>query len=341
MKALVSTCPGRIELLERALPEPGPGQVRIRTAACGICATDLEMIAGWARADQTGPQVKTRTGFPAVPGHEWSGIVDAVGRGVDPGLVGRPCVAENILEDGGEVGFEHPGGYGQYLLNRSQNLHFLPDAFPLTQAVLIEPLAVCTRALGRLRVQDHSSALISGDGPIGLMMLMLLRRVGVEKIVLVGGRTGRLALARELGAAAAIDHRQGPEGLAQNLRDIQPNGFANVVEASGSPAGARAAVEQAAKFAHVLILGDYLRAQADFCWNDLLHREIELIGSNASAGGWDGAVAAALSGELPLQKLVSWVYPLQNFRQAFDLVYAQDEAVVKVVLDWLGSKFQS
>ena len=102
MKAIVNTGPGALELRELPDAAAGPGQVRIRTAACGICATDLEMIAGWER-----------TGFPAIPGHEWSGMVDAVGAGRRRRLVGRPCVAENVLADGGEVGFEHPGGYGE------------------------------------------------------------------------------------------------------------------------------------------------------------------------------------------------------------------------------------
>ena len=72
MRAIVNTAPNRLEMLEYPLPQPAKGEVRIRTAACGICATDLEMIAGWSR-----------TGFPAICGHEWSGVIDAAGVDVD------------------------------------------------------------------------------------------------------------------------------------------------------------------------------------------------------------------------------------------------------------------
>jgi hypothetical protein len=155
MKAIVNTAAGRVQWQDWPLPEPGPGQVRIRTAACGVCATDLHMIAGWQR-----------TSFPAIPGHEWSGTVDAVGSEADRALLGRCCVAENVLADGGEVGFEHAGGYGQYFLTEAKNVYPLPDEFPPAVAALIEPLAVCVRALRRLRLEDRGWALVLGDGPI-------------------------------------------------------------------------------------------------------------------------------------------------------------------------------
>ena len=81
MKAIVNTGPGALEWLEWPDPVCGSGQVRIRVRACGVCATDLEMIRGWER-----------TGCPSIPGHEWSGVVDQVGEGVDPQLLGRSCV---------------------------------------------------------------------------------------------------------------------------------------------------------------------------------------------------------------------------------------------------------
>lgn len=139
MNAIVNVGPGRVTWKDWPRPEPGPGQARIRTAACGICATDLEMIAGWSR-----------TSFPVVPGHEWSGVVDSVGPAVDAALMGKPCVAKNVLSDGGKVGFEHPGGYGEYLVTEAANLHPLPQDFSLSTAALIEPLAVCVRALRRM-----------------------------------------------------------------------------------------------------------------------------------------------------------------------------------------------
>lgn len=322
MKAIVNLGPGLLALRSCLQPQPAAGQVRVRTAACAICATDLEMISGWER-----------TGFPAVPGHEWAGTVDAVGRGVDPSLVGTHCVAENVLSNGGEVGFEHPGGYGEFLITEAANLHPLPPGFDFTSAALIEPLAVCVRGARRLAPQDLSRALIFGDGPIGLLMLMLLKGTGIESVTVVGGRSGRLALARELGADATFDYRDLGEPLAMGVKGTC-GGFRNVVEASGSPEAATAAVEVADLDARILILGDYADAHYTLRWNELLHREITLIGSNTGAGAWSEAVALATGGAVDLSRLVSRTFEAEDFASAMTLLHAEREDTVKIVLTW-------
>ncbi|MBN1138823.1 MAG: zinc-binding dehydrogenase [Anaerolineae bacterium] len=325
MKAIVNTAPGRLEWCSSwPQPQPGPGQVRIRTAACGICATDLKMIDGW-----------DRTGFPAIPGHEWSGTVDAVGAGVDPRLVGQRCVAENVLADGSEVGFEHPGGYGEYLLTSAAHVHTLPPDSDLAVATLIEPLAVAVRAMRRLRLEDCSAALVFGDGPIGLLVLLLLRRAGVEEVILVGGRPGRLATARSWGAAGTFDyHRLGPE-LSPSLLEARGGRFPNVIEASGSAQALQAALDLVSPGGRVLVVGDYDEARADFAWNHLLHNEIELIGSCASAGAWPEAVRLAVEGALPLASLVTQRLPAAQFPQGIAMARSHRGDVIKVVLEWM------
>jgi L-iditol 2-dehydrogenase len=315
MKALVNTGPDRVELLERPTPVPGPGQVRIRTVACGICATDLEMIHGWER-----------TAFGAIPGHEWSGIIDAVGSAADSALIGQPCVAENVLSDGGEVGFEHPGGYAQYLLTQARNVQLLPSDFPLHAGALIEPLAVCIRGLRRLRLENRTSALIIGDGSIGLIMLQLLKYHGVGSVTVVGARAARMELARSLGAAAVLDH-------ALLASDVPGGPFPSVIEATGSAAGMAMGISAAARGGKILVVGDYRSARAEFPWNTMIHRELELIGTNASAGAWPEAVRMATTGIIPLARLISRQIPAEHGAEAIDLVRRSTD-LIKIILDW-------
>ncbi len=317
MKTIVNTGPNRLEMQDLPLPEPEPGQVRIRTGACGICATDLEMIAGW-----------DRTGFPAVPGHEWAGTVDAAGKNTDHALIGKKCVAENVLSDGGEVGFEHPGGYGRYLITDSRNVQILPDRFSLSLATLIEPLAVCVRGMNRLgKFETDKPVLIFGDGPIGLLTAMLMAKKGVKRLFLIGGRDYRLDLARQFGVCTAFNyHRDSLENIKER--------FSTIIEASGSAAAMKTAFNLIASCGKILVLGDFKDARADFPWNDVLHKEIEMIGSNASAGAWPEAVRIAVEGRLPLEKLVTHRIPAADFAKGIDLMKSRRGDVIKVVMEW-------
>jgi L-iditol 2-dehydrogenase len=317
MKAIVNTAVNVLEMKELPMPEPGAGQVRIKTRACGICATDLEMIAGW-----------DRTGFPAIPGHEWAGIVDHVGAGVKAPLIGKKCVAENVLADGGEVGFEHPGGYAEYLITEPGNLHVLPDDFSLATAALIEPLAVGVRGMNRLGSFDvNRPVLIFGDGPIGLLMVMLMVRRGAREITLVGGRTYRLELAKALGASQIINYHD-------NTNDLPREYFSTIVEASGSAAAMKTALDVIRPCGKILVLGDYKKSCAEFRWNTLLHKEVQLVGSNASNGAWSEAVRLVVYEKLPLEKLMTHRISAGEFAKGIDLMQSRRGDVVKVVMEW-------
>ena len=322
MKAIVNTAPQKLEMLQVALPEPGGGQVRIRTGACGICATDLEMIAGWER-----------TGYPATPGHEWAGTVDAVGAGVEQNLLGRRCVAENVWADGGEVGFEHPGGYGQYLLTEARHVQVLPDGFSFTAAALIEPLAVCVRAMRRLG-PCSGRVLIMGDGPIGLLSTALLAHSGVTDITLVGGREQRLSLARDFGARKTLNYHECGSSLGAAIRDGAGPGFTAVIEATGSAAAVNAAMDLVAREGRLLIIGDYRHHRADFTWNTILIRELTVLGSNASAGAWPNAVKLAVGGQIPLERLITHRLPVDRFQDGIAITQGKRGDVVKVILEW-------
>jgi threonine dehydrogenase-like Zn-dependent dehydrogenase len=334
MRAYVNIAPGTMAWRELPAPEPGPGQVRIRTRVTGICATDLEMIAG-------APAGWTRTAPPAIPGHEWCGRIEAVGPGGDASLLGRDCVAENVLADGGEVGFEHPGGYGEFFITEARNVRLLPPGLAAGVAgALIEPLAVCVRGVQRLAARGvdlTAPVLILGDGPIGLLTLYVLRRRGAADVTLIGGRAGRLTLAAAMGAARTADYhalQQGGADLTQGMREwAAGRRWPVVIEVSGSAAAMRASMAAAAHDGTVLVVGDYGPACADFPWNQLLHQELTLLGSNASAGAWDEAVALASQDPATLEQLANRRFTPETFAEGLRAT-REDRSLIKAVVEW-------
>jgi threonine dehydrogenase-like Zn-dependent dehydrogenase len=164
-------------------------------------------------------------------------------------------------------------------------------------------------------------------------MLMLLRHSGVEQVAVVGGIPARLALAKALGAWQTILASTGADP-ASELKETLGREFTTVVEASGSPSAMKTALHMAQRGGRILVLGDYEEARADFEWNFLLHRELELVGSNAGAGAWPAAVRLAVEGSLPLERLVTHRFPFFRFNEAVALVRSREAGVIKAVLLW-------
>jgi L-idonate 5-dehydrogenase len=329
MKALVASH-GHMEFRKGLpLPEPGPGQFRIRTLACAICATDLELLRGTPRAR---PEM--------ILGHEWSGVVDVLGPGVAAALAGRATVGDNVLSDGGEVGFEHPGGFAEFFLTEADKLHPLPPGFPAERAVLAEPLAVAVRGARHAeRLAPHGEdplgeAIIFGDGPVGLLLLAALRAEGPDDGVwLAGGRPARLALARELGAAETINYRESAD-FAREIETRAGGRFARVFEATGSSLGAKAALQVAAQGGRVVFLGDYQHSQPPVDLQRVVTGELRLAGSNTGQDAWPVAVALLTAPESHLAGIPLAFFPPEDIARALAAAQDRESPALKAVVAW-------
>jgi len=156
----------------------------------------------------------------------------------------------------------------------------------------------------------------------------------MRRVAVVGGRDGRLRLACEFGAAATLNYHAAGGDLAAAVSENLGRDFPIVIEASGSASAAAACLQLAAKCGRVLLLGDYADAHAHFRWNDVLLREIDLIGSDASAGAWPEAVQLAIGGRVPLDRLISHRLPAEKFAKGVELARSRRDDVLKVLLLW-------
>jgi L-iditol 2-dehydrogenase len=205
--------PGRLELRAFTPPEPGPGEVLLEVKCALSCGTDLKAY---------------RRGHPLWPmptrfGHEFSGVVAAVGPGVENFRVGdglmaaptAPCGQcfychrgqENLCRQAMEKMVL--GGYADYLLVGAhviaQNAFHKPADLSFAEAALLEPLACVVHAQGLARPEKFETAVILGAGPFGLLHMMMLKAAGVREVVMVGRSAKRLAWAGEFGADCVVD----------------------------------------------------------------------------------------------------------------------------------------
>jgi 2-desacetyl-2-hydroxyethyl bacteriochlorophyllide A dehydrogenase len=238
MRALVQRAPRALELDEIDDPTPAPGQVVVRTSAVGICGSDLKV---WDIAAY---------GTGVVLGHEVAGVVESVGDGVDPSLIGTRAAihggmscgeCEHCLDDlpyycmtglglGSRQGV---GGFAERVVVPAENVLPISDATDLAAASFAEPLANGLRLLDRPEVPGTHGALILGAGPIGLVSLLAARAKGVTGIVVVEGRHRRADAALSLGAERVIDPG---DDVEREVRRSMPGGPPIVIEAVGHPA---------------------------------------------------------------------------------------------------------
>lgn len=355
---------GTIEVREAALPAPGPDDLLLRVVLVGVCATDLHLLAGHIGDP-----------FPLVPGHEFVGEVAAIGataaarRGL---AVGDPVAVEMLLpcrscarcregrynlceaDDpaggharGRQLGVNIPatvepglwGGYAQHLWVPAEAVvHRLPEGMPWRRAVLVEPLAVACRALTRGRLTPGEDVVVLGPGPVGLLAAAAARSAGAGRVVVIGTRENRLALARRFGADATVNLREegSPEAVDAAVRRALGGGRPDlVVEIAGTPTAQQQAVRLVRRGGRVVLAGA-CGADAPVTFladEDLLTREIDLLPSFLSAGGFEPAIRLLERGEHPFEDLVTHRVALEGVRSAYELIEGRTDDVVKVVVD--------
>lgn len=194
--------PDDVRVDEVEPPRPGARDAVVRVAACGICGTDLSYIQ---RGGLAGP-----SGAPMPLGHELAGVVEWVGPEVAGTAVGDRVVVHPGNDELGRIGNgTGEGGLAPAVLVREAarggRLYRVPDALALDVAALAEPLAVAMRAVERAEVAPGDKVAVFGCGPIGLLAIAALLDRGIDAVVGIDTSRRRLALARALGAQAALD----------------------------------------------------------------------------------------------------------------------------------------
>jgi 2-desacetyl-2-hydroxyethyl bacteriochlorophyllide A dehydrogenase len=315
VKAAVISSPGNVGIETVEDPTPGPSDVVVRVAACGLCGTDLHILQG-----EFAPTL------PIVPGHEFAGEVVAVGGrveglvvgdqvAVDPSLYCHECHycrigRNNLCERWAAIGVTVPGGAAEYAAAPAANCVKLPSHIRTQDAALIEPLSCAVRGYDILRSQLATHVLIYGSGTMGLMMLELAKRTGAATVDMVDVNEERLATARALGCSAAA-------GTADELD--RPRGWDVVIDATGNAKAIQDAIGRVGKGGTFLQFGvaDYA-ARAVIEPYRIYNQEITITGSMAVLHSYERAAELFANGVLDPEVFISDRLPLVDYAAALD-----------------------
>jgi len=286
------------------LAPPGPGEVQVRVSACSVCLTEVHFTDGYY----------DELAAPARLGHEYCGVVSAVGPGVTS-LISGDLVA----------GFDAFGGFGEVVTAAAELFVPLPDCVPADRGCLLEPVSCCVYAVRRGAVPAGATVLVTGAGSNGLLITQLARAAGAGRVIVSEPDARRRGQAMALGADDVVDPADGP--LTESLRD-EVIGVA--FESAGSPVALRDCLDVVADDGRVVMFGVHRdTAMLPLPLYGFHFRNLSLIGS-FGADRQAAEEAAALLPVLDLETLISHRFGLDEITAAFDA--ARSAAGLKVIV---------
>lgn len=345
MRAAVYRGQGEVRVELIAMPEIGPGEILIRVEACGICHTDLKKV----EYDLLPP--------PRVYGHETAGVVAQVGAEVTRFSPGDRVVAFHHIPCGScfycerklyaqcavfkrvgvTAGFEAAGGgFAQYVRVMDwiveRGVERIPDGVSFEQASFVEPVNTCVKAVHQAQPQPSDTVAILGQGPIGLIFTMLIRRIGC-RILATDTMPHRLELSRRFGSELAVNARTADvPALAKQMSEGR--GADLVILATSAPGLVEQAVRASRPGAQILLFAQTSdQERIDLSGADICKDERLLHGCySASIDLQTESADLVFSGALPVAELISHCLPLERIADGFDLALHPVGESLKIVV---------
>ena len=335
-KRVLVSGPKQLTIVESEIPLPLEGEVRVRVCNAGICGSDVHIYHG------SHPYVK----YPRVIGHEFSGIIDAVGMGVQEKMVGRrvsinPVIScghcpqckigrPNVCANLRVVGVHRDGGFAEYCCVPAENAYPVPAGISDAAAALVEPFSIAANILSRTGAYDYDIALVYGAGPIGLTIVQTLKWVyKIRTLIAVDQLDSRLELAKECGADVVLNTAK--INLKEYLASLQMQPSL-IIDAACHPSIFGEAVEVAAPAGRIGLMG--FSAEPSRVSQRLLNaKELTIYASRLNNKLFGDVIAWMEKGLLKPEMLISHRFAMTEIAVAFDVIEATPAACYKIILE--------
>ena len=334
----IMTKPGEILFREFERPVPEAGQVSIRMMRLGICGSDIHVYHG----------EHPFTSYPVTQGHEVSGVIDALGPGVENFQVGQKVTVQpqvvcgkchpcrhgkyNLCEELKVMGFQTTGMASEYFVADAEKVLALPEEMSFDEGAMLEPLAVAVHAVRRFGDIEGKDVAILGAGPIGNLVAQTARGLGAHRVLITDVSDYRLELAKECGVDIAINTRNNDFGKA--LVDAFGPDKADVIyDCAANDITMGQAIKYARKGSTIILVGVYAgMAKVDLAvLND---HELDLNTTMMyRQEDFEAAIQLVKEGKIHLQPLMSKHFAFCDFLSAYQYIDANRETTMKVLID--------
>ncbi|MFD1064741.1 zinc-binding alcohol dehydrogenase family protein [Oceanobacillus locisalsi] len=336
MKAIQVEKPGQLDIVEVDKPVlEDAHDVIVNVKNVGICGSDVHIYHG----------SNPFTVYPRIIGHEVSGIVEEIGEEVTSLRVGDLVALEpivycgecyacrkgqpNVCESLEVFGVHRDGGMSEWLKAGEKNWHKVSNQVSEEAAALIEPLTIGAQATFRGEVKEGETVFIIGAGPTGIACLLLAKERGAKVFISDFNQT-RLDYAAFIGADVTIQPKE--VEVADEIARLTDGELANVViDAVGLPQTFQQAVESASIAGTVVTLG-FNENPSSIPSLLLTKKELKVVGSRLQTHQFKGVIEKVENGNLDPSQIVSHRYPMEQIKDAFELLENNPEAVRKIVL---------
>lgn len=335
MRAAVLVAPGKFEIKQVPIPICGPSDVLVKVKRAGICGTDIHIYKGHFAAES----------IPLIPGHEFSGVVAAVGSEASSVKVGTPVVADINVGCGrcfhcrknevllcpqiSQIGIHRNGAFAEYVLVPERLIIPIPQDMPFEIAALTEPLSCCVRSFMRSNVRAGESVLVLGTGPIGNLHVQMARLVGAAPIIAVDLNPARAEAAKAAGADVIISD---PDDVDRVVRQYTDGRGADVViESVGNEKLYEQALQLVRPGGRVAAFGVAgADARSQFAPLQIVMKEIGMKGTVASSGDdFHQALTLLKYGRIKTDRFTTVVRRLEETQSAIE-EFMTDPKIFKI-----------
>ncbi len=336
MKALVYEGAWQMPMREMEPPLPGPEDVIVAVQAVGVCGSDVHGYMG-----TTG-----RRKPPIIMGHEFGGIISAVGERVTRGQVGQRVVVQplitcgqcancraglpNICLERSGLGMNLNGAMAEAVRVPQQLLYPLPNGMSWEKSAMVEPLAVALRAVNLTPLTLMGTVVIIGAGTIGLLTLLAARLRGAGQIIITDLSPHRLDLAQQLGADVAVNVAQ-EDALAVVQAHTDGQGAQAVIEAVGLSASVKQSLALVRTGGHITWIGNS-QPEVEVNMQQVVTRELTIRGTYGFNEEFGRSLQAIHSGRIDVSPLIERTAPLEDGPQLMHDLAKGTLDVAKVVL---------